>query len=210
LGNAIARESKGAYGEKVARAAKAWERQVREHFDFLVEHGFRYDHVEEKWWAITARYLSPTLGVEITRSVEFDRVEISLLRLVDGKLPGYEIWITESPPNRVLFDNVLIARAPEVDEASRALGGLSRDAVEKQLLFWADALRSVAPDFLAGDDAPLRDGERVIRQRVADNPQELTIWLPGEASQEEEDRAREEARKTAPSNVEISVRRYRR
>jgi hypothetical protein len=210
LGRAIARESKGAYGESVARAAKAWERRVREHFDFLVEHGFRFDHVEASSWATTALYLSPTLGLEVTRSVEFDRVELELLRLVAGELPEYDVWVTDSPRNRVLFDNVLIARAPEVDDASRALSGLSREEVEKQLRFWADALRSVAPDFLDGDDAPLREGERVVRQRVTENPQELTIWLPGGATQEEEDRARDKARQTAPSNVEISVRRYRR
>ena len=194
----------------MARAAKAWERRVREHFDFLVEHGFRFDHVETSSWATTARYLSPTLGLEVTRSVEFDRVEIELIRLVEGRLPEYEVWVTDSPLNRVLFDNVVIARAPEVDKASRALSGLSGDNVEKQLRFWADALRTVAPEFLSGDDAPLRDGEGVIRQRVAENPQEVTIWLPGDASQEEEDRARDEARRTAPPNVEVSVRRYHR
>ena len=210
MGSAIARESKAAYGESVARAAKAWERRVREHFDFLVERGFRFDHVEARWWATTARYLSPTLGLEVTRSVEFDRVEITLLRLVEGKLPEYEVWVTDRPRNRVLFDNVLIARAPEVDEASRDLSGLSREDEEKQLRFWADALRSVAPDFLEGRDAPLREGEHVVRQRVAEKPQELTIWLPSEASEEEEDRAREEARQTAPPSVEVSVRRYRR
>jgi hypothetical protein len=210
LGRAIARESKGAYGESVARAAKAWERRVREHFDFLVEHGFRFDRVEASSWATTAFYLSPTLVLEMTRSVEFDRVEITLLRLVHGELPEYEVWVTDSPRNRVLFDNVLIARALELDEASRALKGLSSDEEDKQLRFWADALRSVAPDFLDGDDAALREGEQVVRQRVAENPQELTIWVPGDASQAEEDRAREEARQTAPPNVEVSVRRYRR
>ena len=156
------------------------------------------------------RYLSSTLGLEVTRSVEFDRVEITLVRLVEGELPEYEVWVTDSPRNRVLFDNVLIARAPDVDEASRALSGLSRGDEEEQLRFWADALRSVAPDFLEGDDAPLREGEQVVRQRVAENPQELTIWLPSDASQEEEDRAREEAMQTAPPNVEVSVRRYHR
>jgi hypothetical protein len=194
----------------VARAAKAWERRVREHFDFLVEHGFRFDHVEANWWATTAVYLSPTLGLEVTRSVEFNRVEITLLRLVGEELPEYEVWVADSPLNRVLFDNVLIARAPEVDEASRTLSGVSSKEVEKQLRFWADALRSVAPDFLDGDDAPLREGEQVVRQRVEENPQELTIWLPSDASQEDEDRARERARKTAPPNVEVSVKRYRR
>ncbi len=210
MGRAIARESKGAYGESVARAAKAWERRVREHFDFLVEHGFRFDHVQASSWATTALYLSPALGLEVTRSVEFDRVELELIRLVEGKLPEHEVWVTDSTLNRVLFDNVLIARAPELDEASRTLKGLSSEDEVKQLRFWADALRSVAPDFLDGDDAPLRDGEQVVRQRVADNPQELTIWLPSDASQEEEDRAHDEARRTAPPNVEISVRRYRR
>jgi hypothetical protein len=210
LGRAIARESKGAYGESVARAAKAWERRVREHFDFLVEHGFRFDRVEASSWATTALYLSPTLGVEVTRSVEFNRVEITLLRLVHGELPEYEVWVTDSPLNRVLFDNVLIARAPELDEASRALKGLSSDDEDKQLRFWADVLRSAAPDFLEGHDAPLREGEQVVRQRVAENPQELTIWLPSDASPAEQNRAREEARERTPPDVEISVRRYRR
>jgi hypothetical protein len=156
----------------VARIAKDWERRVREHFDFLVEHGFRFDHVEASSWATTAFYLSPTLGLEVTRSVEFDRVEITLVRLVEGELPEYEVWVTESALNRVLFDNVLIARAPELDEASRILKGLSSEDEGKQLRFWAVALRSVAPDFLDGDDAPLREGEQVVRQRVAGNPQE--------------------------------------
>ena len=194
----------------MARATKAWERRVKEHFDFLVEHGFRFDHVEVKPWATTARYLSPTLGLEVTRSAEFDRVELELLRLVGGELPEYEVWLTDRPRNRVLFDNVLIARAPELDEASRGLTGLSSADEEKQLRFWADALRSVAADFLDGDDAPLREGEQVVRQRVAEKPQELTIWLPSEASQEDEERARKEARQTAPANVEVSVKRYHR
>ena len=194
----------------MARAAKAWEHRVREHFDFLVEHGFRFDHVDAKWWATTAVYLSPALGLEVTRSTEFNRVEITLLRLVGGELPEDEIWVTDGALNRILFDNVLIVRAPELDEASRALKGLSHKDEEQQLRFWADALRSVAPDFLDGDDTPLRDGELVIRQRVAENPQELTIWLPSDASQEHEDRARKEARQTAPPNVEVSVKRYRR
>lgn len=193
----------------MARAAKAWERQVREHFDFLVAHGFRLDHVEAEWWATTAVYLSPTLGLEVTRSTEFDRVEITLLRLEGGEIPEYDVWVSESQLNRVLFDNVLIARAPELDEESRTLKGLSSKDVKRQLRFWADALRSVAPDFLEGDDSSLRDGERVIRQRVAENPQELTIWLPSDASQEEAVRARAEARQTAPPNVEITVKRYR-
>jgi len=194
----------------VAGADTKWERQVREHFDFLVEHGFRLDCVEAKTWRTTARYLSPKLGLEVTRSDEFNRVELELLRLVDGEVPEVDVWLPEGALNRVLFDNVLIVRAPELDEAARDLKGLSSEDEEKQLTFWAEALRTVAPDFLDGDDAALRDGERAIRERVAERPQELTIWLPNDASEAEEERAREDARQSAPPNVEISIKRYRR
>jgi hypothetical protein len=181
---------------------------VNEHFAFLVEHGFRVDHVETSAWAITVVYLSQTLGIEVTRSVEFGRVEITLLRLVEGQSPEHEVWLTERPLNRVLFDNVLLARAPDLADASTK--GLSSPAVEKQLRFWADALRSVAPEFLRGDDAALADGERVIRQSVADEPQVLTIWLPADATPEDEERAVERARRTTPPEVRISMRKYAR
>src|SRR5215204_4339771 len=79
----------------VGRSAKAWERGVRAHFDFLLDSGFRFDHVDHGSWATAAVYVSSSLGVEVTRSVEFRRVEITLLRLVDGQLPEPEIWVTD-------------------------------------------------------------------------------------------------------------------
>jgi hypothetical protein len=96
------------------RAAKRWERSVRRHFDFLTGYGFRLDHVEDRWWATTAAYVSATLGVLVTRSVEFDRVELTLMRLVAGKVPEPEVWVTDRRLDRVLFDNVLEARRPEL------------------------------------------------------------------------------------------------
>jgi hypothetical protein len=192
----------------VARAAKAWEARVRPHFDFLVDRGFRFDHVEAGSRTTSAFYLSSTLGVRVTSSLEFDRVEVSLLRLVEGRLPEPEIWVTDRPINRVLFDNVLIARAPHL--AEQVPTGLSNRAIEKQLRLWAELLRSVATDFLQGDDAAIVEAERVIRQRVTENPQELTIWLASEASEAEEARALDEAERTTPPGVRIVVRRYAR
>jgi hypothetical protein len=190
------------------RVAKRWERRVRPHFDFVIDRGLRLDHVADGFWATSAVYLSAALGLEVTRSVEFDRVEIILIRLVDGQLPEPEVWVTDRPINRVLFDNVLVARAPDlVDQVPT---GLSRRAVEKQLRLWAELLRSIAPDFLAGNDAALVEAEQVIRQRVAENPQELTLWLPRDASEADEARAREEAERRNPPEVRIVVRRYRR
>jgi hypothetical protein len=192
----------------VDRAAKAWERRVRAHFDFLLERGFRLDHVEESFWATTAVYLSSTLGLEVTRSVEFSRVEITLLRLVDGRLPEPEVWVTDRPINRTLFDNVLEARAPSLVEQLPT--GLSKREVDAQLRRWAELLRSVAPEFLEGSDAAIAEAERVVRQRVANNPQELTVWLPSDATDAEERTAREKAERTTPDGVQVIVRRYKR
>jgi hypothetical protein len=192
----------------VIRGAKRWEAQVRSHFAFLREYGFRFDHVEENWWAMSAIFLSDALGVEVTRSVEFDRVETTLMRLVRSEAPEVEVWVTDQPVNRVLFDNVLEARAPDV--LARLPSGLSKGAVEEQLGLYADLLRTVAPDFLQGNDSALLEGEGVIRARVAANPQQVTIWLPSDASEADEARARAEAERTNPPEVQVVVRRYAR
>ena len=159
----------------MVRAGKRWEASVKKHFDFLTDYGFRFDHVEDNWWATTAVYFSAALGVEVTRSVEFERVEISLLRLVEGQAPEVEVWVTDRPLNRVLFDNVLEARGSDV--LGQIPTGLSQRVVEEQLRLYAELLRTLVLDFLEGSDAALLEGERVIRERVSANPQEVTIWV---------------------------------
>ena len=187
---------------------KQWDSQVARYFAFLSEFGFRLDHVDEKWWATSAVYRSDALGLEVTRSVEFGRVELTLLRLVDRELPEVEVWVSEAPLNRVLFDNVLEARRPELLRDLQ--GGLSDEEIDEQLSRYAELLRAVVPDFLEGRDAALLEGEAVIRKRVEANPQELTVWLPSDASEAEEADARAEAERTSPPEVRISVRRYSR
>ena len=190
------------------RPAKRWEKSVRRHFDFLTGYGFRLDHVENRWWATTAVYLSAMLGIAVTRSVEFDRVEITLMRLVDGQVPEPEVWVTDRRLDSVLFDNVVEARRPDLLDQLPA--GLSKEATAEQLQLYADLLRMMAPDFLEGSDAALVEGERVIRARVEANPQVLTIWLPADASEADETKARAEAERVNPSDVRIVVRRYAR
>jgi hypothetical protein len=190
----------------VIRAAKRWEASVKNHFDFLTDYGFRFDRVDDKWWATTVVYLSAALGVEVTRSVEFDRVEVNLLRLVERQAPEQEVWVTDRPIDRVLLDNVLEARGS--DWLGQIPAGLSGRVVEEQLRLYAELLRTVVPDFLTGSDAALVDGERVIRERVSANPQEMTIWLPGDATEADEARARAEAERANPPEVRIVVRRY--
>lgn len=187
---------------------KEWESLVKRHFDFLRDFGFRLDHVDEKWWATSAVYLSDLLGIEVTRSMEFGRVEITLLRLIEAKPPEVEVWLSEHPLDRVLFDNVLEARAPE--QLRSLASGISDDEVEEQLRRYGELLRTVIPDFLEGGDAALAEGEVVIRKRAATNPQELTVWLPNDASEADEANARAKAERTTPPEVRIVVRRYSR
>jgi hypothetical protein len=193
---------------RATEEGKQWESLVQAHFGFLSDFAFRLDHVEEKWWATSAVYLSDALGVEVTRSAEFGRVELTLMRLVDGKAPEVEVWLSEPPLNRVLFDNVLEARAPE--HLRNLASGLSDDEVEEQLRRYAELFRTVVPDFLEGSDAALVEGEAVIRKRVDASPQEVTVWLPSDASQAEEANARAKAERTTPPEVRIVVRRYSR
>ena len=190
----------------MGRDAQYWERRVREHFDFLLDHGFRFDRVEENWWATSAFHLSEDFGVEVTRSTEFNRVEMTLLRLVDGQVPAYPIWVTDEPIHHALFDNVLLARAPQT--FAPIPGGLSKRDVERQLSELANLLRSVAGDFLDGDDAAILEAEEVVRRRVAEHPQEMKVWLPDDASEAEEERARDQAEKDVPPNVSVAMRRY--
>lgn len=187
---------------------KEWESVVKRHLDFLSDFGFVLDHVEEKWWATSAVYLSDRLGIEVTRSVEFRRVELTLMRLAEGKAPEVEVWLTEHPLDRVLFDNVLEARAPQ--QLGDLPDGLADKEIEEQLRRYGQLLRTVVPDFLEGGDAALAEGEAVIRKRAAVNPQELTVWLPSDASEADEADARAKAERTTPPEVRVVVKRYSR
>jgi hypothetical protein len=88
--------------------------------------------------------------------------------------------------------------------------GLGKDELESQLCMWATMLREIAADFLAGSGAALNDAQRIVRARVEQVPQQITVWLPSGASAEEEAERVREARATAPSSVEVVARRYKR
>ena len=115
--------------------------------------------------------MSATNAVRVTKSFEFQRAEVELIRLVDGHIP---------PPGRdrihyfALLDNVVEARAPG---QSPVPGGLSDDEVEAQLASWSAALRSIAFDFLAGDCAAVEDAEAIVRERMRKHP-----WPPNRPS----------------------------
>jgi hypothetical protein len=152
----------------VAVSIEDWAECVARHFAFLEEHGFHMaaELGSARWYRTQVVYVSETSAVEVDRSVEYQRVEVTLARLKDGALPPVRVFVTEASFDDVLLDNVVEARAPDRPRW-RTTPGRTYD---EQLSFWAETLRTVASDFLRGDFSAIEDGERAVRARLANPP----------------------------------------
>jgi len=180
---------------------EAWKAQVAAHLGFLeTTYDFHYANVDgSSWWQTTVRYDSPLLAVRIDKSVEFERVEVWLIRLVDGQLPEYPIFINpDTPINYVLLDRALQIRAPQEVDRLPGLRGLSDEQVERSLGFLANALAVNCDDVLRGDLAIFDVVAEQIYQEVREHPQEVRIILPDAAVPGEEAPLVEELQKNDP------------
>ena len=142
-------------------------------------------------------------------SNETHRTEVEVIRLVNGEVPAEPIWITDDRIDRTLLDNVVEVRQPELMADVARLGGVSASHLDEQLRFWARVLKEVAPDFLDGDLAPIDEADALIRSRVAENPQQVQLWISSDAPAGAESERLDEITATVPPNVAVSVRRYR-
>jgi hypothetical protein len=63
----------------------------------MLEHDFASDPSAgySEWYGTAAVYRSEVSEVVVTRSVEFDRVDVHLVRLVDGNPPDPAIFFSE-------------------------------------------------------------------------------------------------------------------
>jgi hypothetical protein len=194
----------------IERRGRDWANRVRPHFDFLIDFGFTLTDISgQDWWQVTATYRSDVSAVVVAFSVEYVRVDMSLLRLVDGELPAYPIFIVDSVPvNTFHADWLLKLRG---DPGTEPGGGLNDAEVEAQLAFWAQVLRTLGRDFLAGDLAVLDQLETMIRDNARrDGPPQVTVWLPEDAEPEAESVATDRIRTATPDGVAVVTRRYRR
>jgi len=167
---------------------ETWRAQVATHFSFLeATYGFHFASVDgASWWQTTVRYDSPTLAVRIDKSVEFERVEVWLIRLVDGRVPEYPIFINpDTPINYVILDRVLQNRAPQDAENLANLRGLNDEQVERSLGFLAQAIRAYCDDVLRGDFAIFDVVAEKIHEYAREHPQAIRIIAPETAPYEE-------------------------
>jgi hypothetical protein len=154
--------------------AESWRLVVEPYFRFLNELGFRLTDLNgDSPWETWAQYTSAESAFRVSRSVEFQRVEVVLLRLVNGQAPLYSTGTVDGVGYWTLFDNVMEARGQTVVEP----GGLDPQAVDRQLTFWAASVRRVAPDFLAGDLSAIDEAAAIVDERMRRNP-----WPPRPSS----------------------------
>ncbi|MDP9181819.1 MAG: hypothetical protein M3P04_03435 [Actinomycetota bacterium] len=178
---------------------------------FLIAHGFtRVTKDDSSFWSLWVQYASETAAVRISKSNEFRRSEVQLIRLVEGKVPPYPIWITADRIDWTLLDNVLEARRPDLQHAALPMTGLQDRDIDLQLAFWANALRDTCSDFLAGDFGAIDEAGDIVRERVREHPQEIVAWLPEDAPASADASAVRDMAATVPPEVGVRVRRYRR
>jgi len=195
----------------MGKEAAKWLRQVEPRFGFMSRHGFTTIHVDDSsFWSTWVQYASDTSAIRVELSREFVRSEVHLIRLVNGEVPPYPIWITDDRIDWALLDTVVEVRQPGLMTDVRKQTGLTSDELDSQLWFWARTLRDVAGDFVAGEFAALDEAATLIRSRVAEHPQRVQVWLPEDAPQRAEDQEVSAVRAQVPPNVGVSVRRYRR
>jgi hypothetical protein len=151
----------------------AWKAQADTYFAFLRErYGFVITHTDSPWWETSVRYETMVTAIEINRSVEFDRVEVQLIRKVDGAIPEYPIFVSTTPIlHYFLLDAVLNERAPELLAEVRAAKGLDEDQIECSLALWSEALEKFADDILQGDFTLFTILEAKVRARVREHPE---------------------------------------
>ncbi|HSJ60958.1 MAG TPA: hypothetical protein VK895_06975 [Jiangellaceae bacterium] len=132
------------------------------------------------------------------------------MRLVDGELPKYPIFVMDSVPvNTFYADDLLELRLDGADEVLASQHGLEPPEVEAQLAVWSKVLRDYGGDLLAGDLSVLDELEQMVRDRARQHRQEVVLWLPESASADEEAHAVDGTRTTVPEGVAVVARRYR-
>ncbi len=139
----------------IDRRGQQWRESVGPHFDFLLTRGFAVTEVNaEDWWDIRVRYESPVAGVMVVLSFEFGRVEVFLMR---ARPPGHD-------SEKWFLDDLVALREPGEPTAPT---GLDTPAVTQALGYWADALRRLGSDFVAGDLTVLAELDRIQQARIA-------------------------------------------
>ena len=134
---------------------EAWKERVDAHFAYLrTKYQFHIAKMENFWYVTRVVYCSSTTLINIDRSVEFDRVEVSVARTENNVVSKDSL---SNPlmigPQTHLLDGILAIRAPDLRKAVPSIKGLAEEQIETALAFWASTLNTYAEDVLQGSFA---------------------------------------------------------
>jgi hypothetical protein len=148
--------------------------------------------------------------VIVRYSVEFNRAEVELVRMVAGEIPPVPIFVhSNTRIDRRGLDNLLLLRDSSMLKALRNLAGLDRQTVDQALALQAHALERYGLNFLERDMQVFDEFDKLIKDRVAQNPQSIRLSFPEGTPQEEIDRGVAQAKRIDPE-VPVEVHFYRR
>jgi hypothetical protein len=189
-----------------------WEAIVSTHFSFLEErfHWTLWAKDDSGNWETTITYARDPAAVIVRYSVEFNRAEVELARMVAGEIPPVPIFVhSNTRIDRCELDDLLLLRDSSMLEALRNLSGLDRQTVDQALALQARALERYALSFLERDMRIFDEFDKLIKDRVARDPQRIRLSFPEGTPQEEIDRCVAQAQRVDP-NVPVEVHFYRR
>jgi hypothetical protein len=196
------------------RALRQFEPFARQQLGFLErDFAFRYSGAEEMHgWGERLVYEGATTAVEVTYSIEFRRVEVELVRLVDGRRPPHPIFASAEPQlHHFQLDFLLKRRSPELLAEINTHATLGSEDVRASLQLLAAAVRRYAADVLRGDFTVLGEMEAELRSYFAEHPQQIEIWGPHGSSADQTMLDRVKANfPTIPVVTREYIRRHRR
>jgi hypothetical protein len=100
-------------------------------------------------------------------------------------------------------------RAPLLVPQLKAAKGLEQEQIQASLALLARALDEYAADILHGDFAIFATLEERIKQHFREHPQEITVWVAEDSSEERAAQLADKVRQSAPMQP-VVVRKYQR
>jgi hypothetical protein len=157
----------------------------------------------------SARFETATTAVDVARSVEFNWVEVMLIRKDEGVVPEYPLFVTTvDMMHHFGLDAALEERSPETLAEVQATKGLGEEQIEAGLTVSAKALEQYAADILQGAFSLVAQSGAKVRAYLHEHPEVMTVYapadLPRSASRRSNERQATQAGKRRLSSATIN------
>ena len=130
-------------------------------------YGFRIPLVDaSSVWETRVIYQTEKTAIYVDRSLEYFRVEVWLVRLIDGALPPDVSIKPDTVLHQFLLDDLLALRGSPLLPNPEPMKGLDNEQIEISLESLARALKEYAGDILEGDFSFFVSLEERVKRRA--------------------------------------------